>query len=407
MTFITKPFGWLLAQLYNLTGSYGLSIMFFAILVQIVLLPMTMKSKKSSMKMSRLQPKVQAIKKKFADDQQKQNEALQALYKEENIGMGCGGCLWSLLPLAILIPLYSVIREPMTYILGMSNESVLQIAYMANPDAVGLTLGQVSQINLASWMANNQELLAGVEGISEAARAGINFGFLGVDLGATPTFNVVSDAWVWNWAHIGLFLIPLLSSLTQVGQMLISQKMNNSVIKNEQGLADKEAAKESQANQTSKVMMWVMPVMSLWIGFSLPGALSLYWLMGGISRGIEDIVLTNHYRKIYDAEDAVKLQKTLEQDAIEAEKERMRAERRAANPEGITENTSKKKLQQKQRQAEQEAKAAAAKEYAAKKGIEVVEEEKNLPLSGIKDRPFCKGRAYDPNRYSHTEKEEE
>ena len=387
MNFISKPFGWLLAQLYNLTGSYGLSIMIFAVLVQLVLLPMTMKSKKSTMKMSRLQPKVQAIKKKYPDDQQKQNEAMQALYKEEGAGMGCGGCLWSLLPLFILFPLYAVIREPMTYVLGLSTETIEAIVKIFDPTVTDYT--RVSQITVAGWMVNNGELLAGIEGLSETARAGINFSFLGgIDLGAIPQFNVFnSEVWSWTWPCIGLFLIPVISAGSQILQMLITQKMNNSVIKNEQGLADKEAAKDSQANQTTKVMMWMMPIMSLMIGFSLPGALSLYWFVGGVIRTIEDMVLTSHYRKIYDAEDAVRLQKTLELEAIEAEKERIRAERRAANPDGITENTSKKKLQQKQRQAEQEAKAAAAKEYAAKKGIEVKEDD--FPLSGVKDRPYC------------------
>ena len=97
----------------------------------------------------------------------------------------------------------------------------------------------------------------------------------------------------------------------------------------------------------------------------------------------------------------------MEEEAIEAEKERLRAEKRAANPEGITENTSKKKLQKKLQAEEAAAKAAAKKEYDAKKGIvEEVEEEENKPLSGIADRPYCKGRAYDPNRYGHDTTEE-
>ena len=401
---ITVPFGWLLAQLYNLTDSYGLSIIIFGVLVQLVLLPLTMKSKKSTMKMSRLQPKVQAIKKKYPDDQQKQNEALQALYKEEGTGMGCGGCLWSLLPLLILFPLYTVIRQPMTYILGLSNDTILQIAQVFDSKIVDVA--KVDQIALANWMSNNSHLLNGIKDLNDTAQAGINFSFLGgINLGANPNANIFDpNFWAGGWPVIGLFLIPVISAGSQVVQMLITQKMNNSVIKNEQGLADEEAAKESQANQTTKVMMWMMPAMSLMIGFGFPGALSLYWFVGGAVRTIEDVILTQHYRKIYDAEDAERLKRTLELEAIEAEKERQRAERRAANPEGITENTSKKKLQQKQRQAEQEAKAAAAKEYAAKKGIEVEENEK-LPLSGIKDRPYCKGRAYDPDRYRKTEEE--
>jgi len=187
--------------------------------------------------------------------------------------------------------------------------------------------------------------------------------------------------------------------------MLVSQKMNTSVITNEKGVQDEEAAKNSQANQSSKMMMWMMPIMSLWIGFTVPGALSLYWFIQGIVSLVMDVFLTKHYRKIYDAEDAVRLQKALEEEALEAEKERLRAERRAANPDGITQNTSKKKLQQAKQREEEAARAAAAKEYAAKKGI--VEEEKEEPatMSGIPDRPYAKGRNYDPNRYGHNTEE--
>ena len=92
--------------------------------------------------------------------------------------------------------------------------------------------------------------------------------------------------------------------------------------------------------------------------------------------------------------------KHMEEEAIEAEKERLRAERRAANPDGITTNTSKKKLQQQQQREQEAAKAAAAREYAAKKGIVIEEEEKPTVMSGIPSRPYCKGRNYDPNRYT-------
>ena len=63
-------------------------------------------------------------------------------------------------------------------------------------------------------------------------------------------------------------------------------------------------------------------------------------------------------------------------------------------------------MQKKQQQAEAAAKAAAAKEYAAKKGVVVEEDDTDAPLSGIPGRPFCKGRAYDPNRYGSTSTEE-
>ena len=189
--------------------------------------------------------------------------------------------------------------------------------------------------------------------------------------------------------------------------MLISQKSNDSLVTNEKGVQDKEAAKNSQSAQSNKMMLWMMPLMSVWIGFTVPCALSLYWFVGGVIRTVADMILTKHYRKVYDAEDAIRLQKAIEQDKIEAEKERIRAEKRAANPDGITENTSKKKMQKKLRAEEEAMKAAAAKEYAAKKGIVEEADEETTAPSGIADRPYCKGRAYDPNRYSSKSTEEE
>ena len=105
---------------------------------------------------------------------------------------------------------------------------------------------------------------------------------------------------------------------------------------------------------------------------------------------------------IYE-EDAIKLQKALEEDRLEAERERIRAERRAANPEGQTQNTSKKKIQKQLREQEAAEKAANAKEYAAKKGIVEEETSESSCMSGIPSRPYCKGRNYDPNRYSNQE----
>ena len=401
---VTVPFGWLLGQLYNLTTNYGVAMILFAIIVQSVLLPIRAKSKKSMMKMSRLTPMIQKIQAKYPDDQQKQNEAMQQLYKDEGVSM-TGGCLWSFVPLLILWPLFAVIRQPITYILGESAEVAAQIVSTIkgiNPDLFSSNSYYEQVIAAQAISQYAAELREAIPTLSEATLAGINFTFLGVNLGSIPQFNVF--AWdAWNWAHIGAFLIPVLSAGSQVLQMWVSQKMNNSVVTNEKGVQDAEAAKNSQANQTNKMMMWMMPIMSLWIGFTVSAGLSLYWFVGGVYSMISDAIMTKHYRKVYDAEDAVRLQKALEEEALEAEKERIRAERRAANPEGQTQNTSKKKIQKQQRDQEAAAKAAAAKEYAAKKGIVLEEEAATDVMSGIPSRPYCKGRAYDPNRYSNTE----
>ena len=402
---VTVPFGYLLSLLYQWTADYGVAMIIFAIAVKMILLPITAKGKQSSMKMSRLQPRIQEIQRKYANDQQKQQEAIQQLQKEEGASMGMGGCLWSFVPLLILFPLYTVIREPINYMLHTGAEMAAQIVDVIKTADPSLFTGNnfYDQIVAARHIHEfAAELTAAVPGIDPSILEGVKFDFLGIDLGRIPTFNIFAADWAWDWAHIGGMLFPALSALTQVLSMKISQAMNNSVITNKDGVQDKETAENSQTNQTMNTMIWMMPLMSLWFGFTVPAALSLYWFVQGAVSIIQDVILTKHYRKIYDEEDAVRMQRALEREKEEAERERIRAERRAANPEGQTQNTSKKKLQQKQKAEEAAERAAAAKEYNEKRGIfEEVEEKQTL--SGIADRPYCKGRAYDPNRYNSTE----
>lgn len=405
---ITVPFGWLLGQLYSLTSNYGVAMILFALIVQTVLLPIRAKSKKSMMKMSRLQPRIQEIQRKYANDQQKQNEAIQQLQKEEGASMGCGGCLWSFVPMLILFPLFAVIRQPIIYMLGESAETAQQIVNVIkgiDPDL--LSNAYYEQVFAAQVIPQYAaELKEAIPTISAATLNGINFNFLGINLGDIPHWQF----WAWeafSWANIGAFLIPVLSAASQMLQMWVGQKMNDSVITNEKGVHDAEVAKKSQQNQSSKMMMWIFPIMSLWIGFTVSAGLSLYWFIGGVYSMVTDAMMTKRYRKIYDAEDAERLKKAMAEEAAEAERERIRAERRAANPEGQTQNTSKKKMLKQQQQAEEAAKAAAAKEYAARKGL--IEEEVKTEshcLSGISERPYCKGRAYDPNRYGTASTEE-
>jgi YidC/Oxa1 family membrane protein insertase len=407
---IQVPFGWLMTLLYDFTANYGWALIIFAIIVKVVMLPATAKSKKSSMKMSRLSPRVKAIQEKYANDQQKQSAAMQALYKEEGVSMG-GGCLWSLLPLLIIFPLYAVVRQPIVYMLSETKEVADAIVAVVKEGAAsafpkGNFYDQMIAAPLIPQFA--ESIKAALPDISAATLEGIDFTFLGINLGITPTWKFFdSSVWKWDWAHIGGALLPILSAAGQLLSISISQKMNNSLVTDKNGIQDKKTAEDSQQAQTGKMMMWIGPIMSLMIGYSMPGAMSLYWFVQGLVTTVSDVYLTQKYRKIYDAEDAERLRKHLEEEAVEAEKERVRAERRAANPDGITANTSKKKMQQTKQKEQEAAKAAAAKQYAASKGIAPQEEEKDSSvLSGVSSRPYCKGRAYDPNRYNNQSTEE-
>ena len=404
---IQVPFGYLMSFLYHLTNNYGVALILFGLIVKLILMPATAKGKRSTMKMSRLSPRLKEIQKKYANDQQKQGEAMRALYKEEGVSM-TGGCLWSFVPLLLLFPLYTVVREPITYMLHESSEVAAQIVQIIKDAAPEQFSGnnfydQMIAAPLIPQFA--EQLKAALPNLSEMTLQGIEFSFLGINLGVTPEFNIF--AWkVYSWANIGAFLLPLLSAGTQMISMWLSQRMNNSLITDERGLQDKEAAKESDTNKQSKIMMWTMPLLSIWIGYTIPAALSLYWIVQGVISTVTDVYLTNKYRKIYDAEDAERLKRALEAEAIEAEKERLRAEKRAANPDGITENTSKKKLQQIKQREQEAAKREAAREYAQKKGTEIQEDAVPDAPSGDPRRPYSRGRAYDPNRYASGNTEE-
>ena len=386
---IRVPFGYLLDWLYTFTNNYGLSLILFSLIVKLVLLPMSVKSKKSMLKMSRLSPQVKALEAKYGDDKQKYQMAVQQMYKEEGVSMG-GGCLWSFIPLIILLPLYYVIREPITYM--MHNTQSVSAAIVAFIQASGENLGKnayYAQLAAAGHVGDYMEALKSLAVTANAHLQAMNFQFLGIDLAGIPSFRF------WEcegWGEIGLFLIPVVSAGLQAASMWLSQKMNNQVATNADGEQDADAAKA--ANQTNATMMLMMPLMSLWIGFSMPAAISIYWIAQAVFGAVQDYFLTVHYRKVYDEEDAVKQEIAAKRRAEEAEKERQRALRREQNPDGITDNVSKKKI----RQQEKEAAEKAARDYEAKKNP-VQEAEEENPLSGDPERPYSRGRAYDPSHY--------
>ena len=390
MEFIKVPFGYLLDWLYQFTTNYGLALILFSLIVKLILLPMNIKSKKSMLKMSRLAPLTKALEEKYGDDKVKYQQAVSELYKEEGVSAG-GGCLWSFLPLLILFPLYAVIRQPITYMLHVDAESAAEIV-----NIIGLQFTQRQEYYKELLSASHitefiQQIAAQFPDLVHLES--ISFDFLGMNLSEIPVWKF----WTWenpNWALIGPALLPLISGGSHYLATFINKKLDGSVATNNKGEKDQSAA--ASVNQSMNTMLYLMPLMSVWIGYSMPAAITVYWIAQSVFSLIIDTCLTLHFRKNYAMEDEERREKAAKLAAIEAEKEEIRAARRAANPDGITENTSKKKQERKERQEKEE----AARKFAAEQSGEdpdAVDTEK-CP-SGIADRPYCKGRNYDPNRY--------
>ena len=386
---IRVPFGYLLDWLYSFTKNYGIALIVFSLIVKLVLLPVSIKSKRSMLQMSRLAPEVKALEKKYGDDKQKLQQAQMDLYREEGVST-TGGCLWSLIPLLILFPLYYVIREPLTYM--MHNSRSVSAGVVAWMQATGVSFGNntfYAQLTAASHVGEYLDAIKEVAVLSAAKLKAIDFSFLGVNLAEIPTWRV------WNckgWGEIGLFLIPIISGGAQMISMLISQKQNNSVATDANGEKDEAAAKT--ANQTTATMLIMMPLMSLWIGYSMPAAISIYWIAQALLSMVQEYFVNSYCAKAYAEEDAARRERAAKRAAAEEEKERIRAERRAANPDGIMDNTSKKKLKAREKEERRQYLDSKMTPEEREAICQELEEQGIDP-----DRPNSKGRAYVRDRY--------
>ncbi|MGN6364653.1 membrane protein insertase YidC [Asticcacaulis taihuensis] len=116
LSIITYPMYWLLDKLYAFLGNFGFAILALTVIVKVVFYPLAHRSYESMTKMrqvqDRLKPKLDAIKKRFPDDMQKQQEATMALYQEEKVNpmAGLGGCLPMLLQIPVFWSLYKVLQ---------------------------------------------------------------------------------------------------------------------------------------------------------------------------------------------------------------------------------------------------------------------------------------------------------
>lgn len=394
---IATPFGWLMRQFYALTGNFGLAVILFSLAVTIVLLPFMAKSKKGMMRMTRLQPKLMELQKKHEGNQQKLNEEIAKLYRQEKASP-MGGCLWSLLPFPILLALYRAVIKPLTIVMGVPDELLAEGGALLNRlNELGFTLAEgansyYAQIYQSEFITANFDQFAGISD----KLIPMDFNFLGLNLAATPNWHF----WAFDfsegvWPVIGLFLIPIISAALSYLSMQISQKVNGTT------------ATTAQAQSTNKMMLWMMPLMSLWLGFTLPAAMGIYWIMNSITGIIRDTGLTAYYKKKLDAEDAVRRAEEREREE-ELERKRQETERlRAMNATTVNKNTSKKKQQAQAAQANTERKAAAEREERAARRERLGVKEEEKPASQVGNRRYARGRAYVADRFTNPEGAEE
>ncbi len=399
---ITWPFAKLMVWLYNLTGNYGVALIFFALAVNLIMTPFMAKSKKSMMRQTRLQPQIQELQKRHEGNPQKLNAEMQNLYREEGVNP-MSGCLWSLIPFPILIALYSVVRQPLTRMMFVAKDFVTVLQdYFVEKGLYTVTSARASayaEIELTKLThANWSSVVTDLADKLDPHLLDIDFRFLGLNLGDQPKWNFFvdtdwSNASVWLPA-LGLFLIPFISAALSWLSMKVSTKMNPTT------------GQDPKAAASMNTMNMMMPLMSIWICFIMPAAMGIYWIANSVFGMIRDVILTRKYLKQLEIEDAERAARRSER---EKELEAKRAETERLKAEGKTEvntNTSKKKLQagEKQKAAERKAALDRADRAARRERLGIQEPEK--PASQVGNRRYARGRAYVPDRFTNPENAE-
>jgi YidC/Oxa1 family membrane protein insertase len=358
--YICVPFAWVTRLFYSLTGSYGVALILFTLVVKLVMLPFQLKSKKSMLRMSRLNPKMKEIQAKYANNKDKQNQEISKLYMEAGVNP-MSGCLWSFIPFPILIALYYIIRAPLHYFMMLPTQTVTEVTNMAV--GMGLSLqekGAYNEILVAQFASQNfDQFHQAFPGMIN-----LNYNFLGINLADIPNqfFSTFPGG---GWAVWGLMLLPVLSAALNVVMTLVTMKGQNA---------------GADAQKTNRMMMIFMPLMTLWMGFILPSALCVYWICNSGFSILQELLLNKHYTKILDAE--------------ETDKERAKREARIKKMEAAQANYN-------QRLAEQKGnpnKGNAAK----KKAAPAPNKDKNGKTNEngrVGQRPYARGRAYQEDHY--------
>ncbi len=318
---INKPLGFVMGFLADLfSNNFAAAVAVFTLVINLVLIPLSIKSQKSSVSQMRIKPKLDELKKKYGDDRQKMAMAQQELYRQEGVSMS-GGCLPMIIRLLLMMSIYSLIMSPLTYMSGLDSDSLTNIQtkitainpkdeekptkdesaklYTEIVKNLGWDAGNTTSIELKlvkningqektfkqvldetdysnvkdgdkdlNAMAKKvyNEIKADVDKIEKQYKGNeINFNLFGLDLTGTPDFD-------WNVAKgwQALWLIPIGAFLAQILTSLVSMRINK--------INNPDAP-------SMKGMMLTMPLISLFIGFGLPGGVGFYWICSSLIGG--------------------------------------------------------------------------------------------------------------------------
>ena len=310
---LTNPlnslFGLITRFFFEFFGNYGLAFIALTVLIRAALIPLNISSQKSMIKTQALSQKQAEIQRKYPNDKQKQQEEITKMM-QENGAMNFGGCLLPLLQLFFLYPIFRIVSGPLRYLSQVSVDNIEKMGELAIKsgvlsEKVGGRLANYD-ISLLEALRNNSSFLneCVAKGYIKVSQV-LDLHFLGLDLAKTPQWlptRIKAEPSV----YLPMLIIPVVLIITTVLQMKLSSMMRPDY--KEQKLAKERAKKNAamsgqaptdQAEMTTRIMTWTMPVIMLITTFTTPAAMAIYWIVGNIMMIVTNVITYYLFTKPY------------------------------------------------------------------------------------------------------------
>lgn len=280
--FLGSILGYVLWAAYYVFQNFGIAIIVFTIVVKLVLFPFFVKQQKSMAGSSRLAKKQKELREKYGNNRQKLQEEMNKLYEKENV-KPMGGCLTSIVPMIVILGIFYAVAYPLTNTLHLSQESVNSaLSYVNsipgyNSGTTVTTYQQVTLLKVFPNIANTAEIQAifSQAEIDKILHFASGFNLFGViDLLVIPN-------------SLGLFspyiLFPVFCFLSNVGSQFIMTRVNTQM---------------QQQQGCMKAVMYLLPLFSAWIAYSVPCAVAFYWIISSLLALVQSIVMAKVFSPV-------------------------------------------------------------------------------------------------------------
>lgn len=277
---IGVPFGYLMRLIYAIFKNYAVSIIVFTIVTRLLMFPVSYSTQKSSARMQLLNPKLEKLRKSFANNPQRLQEEQQKLYQEEGVNP-MASCLPTFIQTFLLFGVLDVVYKPLTHILDMGKSvinSALEIAGV-DPSKTGLR----GELKIMESLAADKGKFAslGSDFVNKVYDFNQKFTIFGANLGKTPTLHPET----WNKEAVILAAIPFLAGLAQLLYSFYTQMHQKKV----------NPSMQQAGGGCMNVMLYGMPIFSIWMAFTFPAGLGFYWIWSSLISFIITFALNQYF----------------------------------------------------------------------------------------------------------------